>query len=222
MSNRIILGTVLTLALSLSTNIGNPGVSQGMPLGQNNLPHKGPAPASPPAAPVSIWETNDAVPLAIPRSNRFDPGRLPDRLMEQANRYLHTPYHRGASLQTGRATDCSGFVQYIYKKANIDLPRASAEQARVGKVAAHRLDFPKLTAGDLLFFRDGGRHIGHVGIYLGEGKMIHAASHRRGVTVSDLHEPYYFHNFVVARRLLEEAPGRAPLRGKTPSGPSIN
>lgn len=229
MSTRLILGTVLTLALSLSANLGNPGISENMPLGQGDSPRQGPlapAPASSPAArmplPVSIWETNDVRPLAVPRYSRFEAGRLSDRLLEQARRYLNTPYCRGASLRTGRATDCSGFVQYVYKKANIELPRASAEQALVGEVAASRMDFSRLTAGDLLFFRDGGQHIGHVGIYLGEAKMIHASNNHRGVTVSDLHQPYYLKNFVVAKRLLEESPGKTPPVEKTSSRPSIN
>jgi hypothetical protein len=131
------------------------------------------------------------------------PGNPSDRLLSRACNYLKTPYRRGGSLQTGRATDCSGFVQYIYKKSNIDLPRASAEQARVGKVAAQTMDFSKLLAGDLLFFRRGGRHIGHVGIYLGEGKMIHASSRRRGVIITDLRQSYYQGTFVVAKRVLE-------------------
>jgi len=84
---------------------------------------------------------------------------------------------------------------------NIDLPRSSAEQARVGEVAAHTMDFSKLLAGDLLFFNNGGRHIGHVGIYLGEGKMIHASTEHRGVIVSNLREPYYQATFVVAKRI---------------------
>jgi cell wall-associated NlpC family hydrolase len=131
----------------------------------------------------------------------FEPGNLPDRVLRQACGYLATPYRRGGSLQSGHGTDCSGFVQYIYKKSNIDLPRASSEQARVGKVVARSMDFSKLLEGDLLFFRRGGRHIGHVGIYLGEGKMIHASSRRYGVIISDLHRPYYQDTFVVAKRV---------------------
>ena len=128
----------------------------------------------------------------------------------------------GASLQTGKSTDCSGFVQYLYRRADIHLPRVSAEQARVGKVAARSMDFSRLLPGDLLFFHDGGRRIGHEGIYLGEGKMIHAASHSRGVTVSDLRQSYYQRNFVVAKRLFA-APKPYPASvAPTPAGPAIN
>jgi cell wall-associated NlpC family hydrolase len=124
-------------------------------------------------------------------------------------------------LQTGKATDCSGFVQYIYKKADINLPRASGEQAQAGRLAARRMDFSKLLAGDLLFFRQGGRHIGHVGIYLGEGKMIHASSSSRGVIISDLRQGYYQGNFVVAKRLLDGNLKRS-LPGRIPSEAAVN
>lgn len=132
-----------------------------------------------------------------------EPGNLSRRVLAYASVFLDTPYRAGGSLQTGKATDCSGFVQHVYGNFHIDLPRSSSEQARAGTLAARKMDFSKLRPGDLLFFRQGGFAIGHVGIYLGEGKMIHASSHRRGVVVSDLHQPYYRGAFVVAKRLLE-------------------
>jgi len=104
-------------------------------------------------------------------------------------------------LETGRTTDCSGFVQSVYQKSNIDLPRSSSEQAREGAIVTRTLDFAKLLPGDLLFFGSSGRHIGHVGIYVGDGKMIHASNRRRRVIVSDLRQPYHEGAFVVAKRL---------------------
>jgi cell wall-associated NlpC family hydrolase len=120
-----------------------------------------------------------------------------------AKSYRYAPYARGASLQNSSATDCSGFVQFIYHGFKIDLPRSSAEQAQVGKVVTQQMDFSKLLPGDLLFFCRGGRSVGHAGIYLGEGKMIHASNHRNGVTVTDLRQPYYEGTFVVAKRVFE-------------------
>jgi cell wall-associated NlpC family hydrolase len=135
--------------------------------------------------------------------NLFEPWNFSELVLSQARYFRDTPYSRGGSLQTGYATDCSGFVQYIYKNFKIDLPRSSAEQAQVGKVAARTMDFAKLLPGDLLFFSRGGRHVGHAGIYLGEGKMIHASNHRNGVTITDLRQPYYEGTFVVAKRVFE-------------------
>ena len=141
-------------------------------------------------------------PAARPFS-RSEPGNLTDRVLTQARHYIGAPYRRGASLQTGHATDCSGFVQFIYKKANIDLPRSSPEQARVGMVVTHTMQFAKMLPGDLLFFGHRGHRIGHAGIYLGDGKMIHASSRRQGVIITDLRQSSYDGAFVVARRVFE-------------------
>jgi cell wall-associated NlpC family hydrolase len=135
--------------------------------------------------------------------NRFEPWNFSDLILTQAGHYRDAPYCRGSSLATGSSTDCSGFVQFIYKGFKIDLPRSSAEQAQVGKVVTQNMDFSKLLPGDLLFFRRGGRYIGHAGIYLGEGKMIHASNRRYGVTITDLRQPYYEGTFVVAKRVFE-------------------
>jgi cell wall-associated NlpC family hydrolase len=133
----------------------------------------------------------------------LETGNLPDRVKDLALEHLHTPYRRGGSLQTGRATDCSGFVRHVYQNLQIDLPRSSSQQARLGKVAARSMDFSKLEVGDLLFFSRA-RSVDHVGIYMGEGRMIHASSSRRRVIITNLREPYYTHNFVVAKRFLEK------------------
>ncbi|MFZ5451760.1 MAG: C40 family peptidase [Thermodesulfobacteriota bacterium] len=148
----------------------------------------------PPAEKVASSERN---------YNRFEPWNFSELILTLARSYRHTPYRRGGSLATGSATDCSGFVQYIYHGFKIDLPRSSSDQAQVGKVVTHNMDFSKLLPGDLLFFRRGGRHIGHAGIYLGEGKMIHASNRRLGVTITDLRQPYYEGTFVVAKRVFE-------------------
>jgi|UniRef100_A0A7C3WTI4 cell wall-associated NlpC family hydrolase len=136
--------------------------------------------------------------------NKFEPWNFQDLILTRAKAYCGAPYARGASLAHSSATDCSGFVQYIYEGFKINLPRSSSEQAQVGRVVTHNMDFSKLVPGDLLFFRRGGRHVGHAGIYLGEGKMIHASSSRSGgVVITDLREPYYQNTFVVAKRIFE-------------------
>jgi len=150
-------------------------------------------------------QLNNLSPLSARRHKRLPSKDLSKRLLAKAGHYLNTPYRQGASLQTGYATDCSGFVQYIYKKFDVHLPRSSSEQAQVGEIAALKMDFSKLIPADLLFFSRGGRHIGHVGIYMGEGKMIHAAYNRHGVTISDLRQPYYEGSFVVAKRVLTDS-----------------
>jgi len=163
-----------------------------------------PKAVSPPITQPSKQEAKyDRVSSAPAKYNTFEPWNFSELILSRANAYKHAPYARGASLETSSATDCSGFVQFIYHGFKIDLPRSSAEQAQVGKVVTHNMDFSKLLPGDLLFFRRSGNHIGHAGIYLGEGKMIHASNRRLGVTITDLRQGYYEGTFVVAKRVFE-------------------
>lgn len=157
------------------------------------------------SGPASKLDRREVVPASVLGHNKFELPNFRDLILTRSKTYCGAPYARGASLATGSATDCSGFVQYIYHGFKIDLPRTSAEQAQVGKVVTYRMDFSKMVPGDLLFFRRGTRSIGHAGIYLGEGKMIHASNHRNGVTISDLRQPYYQDTFVVAKRVFEVA-----------------
>jgi cell wall-associated NlpC family hydrolase len=145
---------------------------------------------------------SDSISLNPAKYNPSGPRNFSELILTRAKACLNAPYTRGASLKNGSATDCSGFVQFIYHGFKIDLPRSSAEQAQVGKVVTRKMDFSKLLPGDLLFFRRGG-HVRHAGIYLGEGKMIHASTHRYGVTISDLRQSYYEGNFEVAKRVIE-------------------
>jgi cell wall-associated NlpC family hydrolase len=137
--------------------------------------------------------------------NLYEPWDFRDLVLTMAKGYQGTPYCMGATLDRSNATDCSGFVQYIYKGFKINLPRSSAEQAQVGKSVTHSLDYSKLLPGDLLFFSRGGHSVGHAGIYLGEGKMIHASTYRTGVIITDLREGNYDNRFVVAKRVFEVA-----------------
>ena len=128
---------------------------------------------------------------------------FPELVLTLAKRYEGGNYRRGASLETSSATDCSGFVQYVCQNFMVDLPRCSIEQAHVGKTVTSQMDFSKMLPGDLLFFRRGGGSVGHVGLYMGNGKMIHASSPRSGIIVTNLNEPYYLNTFVVAKRVFE-------------------
>jgi cell wall-associated NlpC family hydrolase len=86
----------------------------------------------------------------------------------------------------------------VFAHQGIELPRTAVEQfARGVPVAA-----AEMRPGDLVFFRNTYKHgISHVGIYVGEGRFIHAAGRRQGVIVSELARPYYQLRFAGARRL---------------------
>jgi len=117
------------------------------------------------------------------------------RLVEQAMTYLGTPYRLGGT--TRRGLDCSGLVGAVYGGQGLDLPRTAAQQFAEGVAVAAA----NLRPGDLVFFRDTyKRGISHVGIYIGDGRFLHAAGRRHGVIVSELSRPYYRSRYAGARR----------------------
>ncbi|MCS7300915.1 MAG: NlpC/P60 family protein [Fimbriimonadales bacterium] len=115
--------------------------------------------------------------------------------VRRALSYLGARYRYGGS--SSRGFDCSGFTSYIYRQHGIYLPHNSAAQYRVGKPVS-RSD---LRPGDLVFFRTRGRRISHVGIYIGDGKFVHASSARGRVRIDTLNSGYYKKRYVGARRI---------------------
>lgn len=92
-----------------------------------------------------------------------------------------TPYVWGGnSLSNG--IDCSGLVQQIYRSLGISVPRTTYEQAKNGKAVS----VANIRPGDLVFYRPGSRGPEHVGIYIGNGKIVHAANTRLGTITSNL------------------------------------
>lgn len=105
-----------------------------------------------------------------------------DSLVRAARSQVGARYRLGA-MQPGLAFDCSGLVKWVAGLFKADLPRTAAQQALLG------VEVPKDTAqllpGDFLYFGSR-RNITHIGIYIGEGKYIHAARPGKGVIESDL------------------------------------
>lgn len=118
----------------------------------------------------------------------------PKLLVKVAMGFLGAPYRFGGSSVTG--IDCSAFVKKIYQIFNITLPRTAFEQSHVGL----RIARGELIEGDLLFFNTR-RKLGHVGIYIGNNKFVHASSRNRGVRIDSLNTPYFDRRFVKAIRL---------------------
>lgn len=117
---------------------------------------------------------------------------------------LGTRYRYGA---TGNgAFDCSGFTGYTYSRHGVRLPRTAAEQFTRGKSVSKG----ELKKGDLVFFRTTrSSRISHVGIYLGDGRFVHASSGGGKVKVSELTDGYYANRFAGARRVMEGSSGSA-------------
>jgi cell wall-associated NlpC family hydrolase len=119
-------------------------------------------------------------------------------LVENAMGFLGVPYRRGGnSAETG--FDCSGFVRKVYEQTvGLVLPHRASEQAQVTQV----IDREELQPGDLVFFNTMRRAFSHVGIYLGEGKFIHAPRSGAKVRVEDMREAYWRTRFNGARRVI--------------------
>lgn len=105
-----------------------------------------------------------------------------DSLVDLARSAVGLRYKWGAETP-GKAFDCSGLVQWLMAKFDLDLPRTSREQVKAGVEVAK--DTSEMLPGDLLFFGRGKR-ITHVGVYVGGGKYVAAANRRRGVVESAL------------------------------------
>ena len=112
------------------------------------------------------------------------------RVVGYAKRFIGVPYVYGGSSPHG--FDCSGFVRYVYEHFGVALPHSSYAQFNDGKRVARR----GLRPGDLVFF-DG---LGHVGLYIGNGRFIHAPHTGTRVRVETL-AGWYSSRFVGARRL---------------------
>ena len=117
-------------------------------------------------------------------------------LLKGALALLGTPYRWGGTSPEG-GFDCSGLVGYVFRTIGIDLPRVSRSMANEGTAVVDRT---ALAEGDLVFFGKRGR-VDHVGIYIGEGKFLHAPRTGRDVTVSSMDSGYWSQKYLQARRL---------------------
>ena len=120
------------------------------------------------------------------------------KVISTAKRYLGTRYRYGASSKTTKCFDCSSFTQRVYKSHGKKLPRTSRNQSKIGK----RVSKKNLRPGDLLFFSTRRtKGVGHVGIYLGGNKFIHASSTKKKIIISSLSKKYYKSHYKWARRI---------------------
>ena len=121
-------------------------------------------------------------------------------LLVKMDEWYGTRYRLGGTTKKG--VDCSAFVQAVFLGAYaVSLPRTAREQHRI----ARKISRTELQEGDLLFFNTTGG-VSHVGIYLQNNKFIHASA-SKGVTISDLFDPYYLRRFISAGRVDEKQLG---------------
>lgn len=137
-----------------------------------------------------------AAQASAPVAEEVEQGRA-QTLLKRGLALLGTPYRWGGNSPEA-GFDCSGLVGYVFRTAlGIELPRISRDMARDGE----QVERTSLVPGDLVFFGRRGKRVDHVGIYIGEGRFLHAPRTGRDVTVSELDTGYWARRFLQARRV---------------------
>ena len=160
------------------------------------------------------------VPVNIPGPTRA-PSRVPtrtpapsggasaSRVLAKADDYLGVRYKWGGTSPT-TGFDCSGYVQYVYAREGVRLPRTSRQQAAAGTRRSTRWD--AAGPGDLVMFANPGEAISHVAFYVGGGRILHSSSSGGGVRYDDLGTKrgrWYRERLVAVRRVSGSGPAIA-------------
>ncbi len=180
-----------------------------------------PAHAAPDAPPpgdavLHLLQDKGLVPAAGKPEERSDGHALVQQMRDGATEmvlsamnFLGVRYVRGGT-SAEQGFDCSGFTRYVFEHSlGLVLPRRADEQAKISSLLQVKRD--ELKPGDLVFFNTMRRAFSHVGIYVGEGKFIHAPRAGAEVRIEDMRASYWAKRFNGARRA--ELPGtEAPVR----------
>jgi cell wall-associated NlpC family hydrolase len=124
------------------------------------------------------------------------------RVLATAERYVGIRYRYGGDTP-GAGFDCSGFVQYVFGRNGVTLPRNSRQQANAGRPLAALVD--SLKPGDLMLFSSKGVRIDHIAIYVGNNRMLHSSAGAGKVLYDDFSTPrgkWYLARHVASRRVL--------------------
>lgn len=166
------------------------------------------APDAPPGdAVVQLLQDKGLLPTAAQVENSPLVQQMRDTasdLVMQAMNFLGVPYRRGGNT-ADQGFDCSGFTRYVFQNSiGLVLPRRADEQAKSSSLLNVKRE--ELKPGDLVFFNTMRRAFSHVGIYVGEGKFIHAPRAGGEVRVEDMRQAYWSKRFNGARRAELPAP----------------
>lgn len=149
---------------------------------------------------LSLWVPGLKDPVFAPARQFAEAPAVPvsdgREIVETAAQLKGTPYLWGGMSWKG--IDCSGFTYTAYRVHGVTLPRDADQQFLVGTP----VELSELKPGDLLFFGDSEKEITHVGMYMWDGKFIHASGSLGGVTVTKVDHPKYSAIFQGARRML--------------------
>ena len=146
-------------------------------------------------------KVNTDLKLTGSRSNKYAAlNNALNKLVKESNTYLGIPYVWGGN--TRRGLDCSAFVKNVYSSIGVVLPRVSRDQAKVGR----SVSLAAARKGDLIFFETDPKRpstVSHVGMYIGNGKMIHASSGSEKVVIVPLNQGYFMSKMVVIKRIVD-------------------
>lgn len=199
-----------------------PGVGLGTlnpPVGEAVPVAPGPGPALVSVAPGDVW-----VEVRLPGGARAWAPRAsllvgaaspmaPSGVIQTAQRFVGAPYRWGG--QTPNGVDCSGYVQEVYDLAGHHLPRLADEQFNQTVPVTQDQALP----GDLVFFSTYLPGPSHVGIFLGDGRFLHASSH--GVMEAHLSDPYFASRYLGVRRIRDWATPVSASSGAAPVAPGF-
>ncbi|WLR50544.1 NlpC/P60 family protein [Bacillus tianshenii] len=143
--------------------------------------------------------------LALPNMASAEENPVED-IISNSKKYMGVPYVFGGTTPNG--FDCSGYIRHVYNESGISLPRTTSQQYNVGQAVAKE----DLQKGDIVFFETYKSGPSHSGIYLGDGKFIHASS-TKGVTISSINNPYYWQpRYIGARQVVQQVKGVADTK----------
>jgi cell wall-associated NlpC family hydrolase len=141
-------------------------------------------------------EPIDLKSVNVPESAPFlSQSRVPD-LVAIAKKYIGTPYKFGTAGP--KSFDCSGYLQFIFAKNNVSIPRTADEQYKLGQKSTRG----QLVEGDLVFFSTYEPGPSHCGLYLGDGKFIHASS-SKGIRIDELDNDYWKAHYLGGKHIVK-------------------
>ncbi len=123
-----------------------------------------------------------------------------DEVSISAMSLIGTPYTWGGNTPDS-GFDCSGLIVYVYNEAGVKLPRTTQAMSSLTKPTVKK---SSLKTGDLIFFATGGgRKVSHAGIYVGDGRFVHAPSSGGVVRLNNLNENYWSKTFLLGKRIIQ-------------------
>ena len=129
-------------------------------------------------------------------SSSYESSSIGQQIATYAQKFVGYPYVYGGTSPSG--FDCSGFVQYIYRQFGYSINRTATAQLSNG----YSVSYDNLRPGDLVFFGYGSS-ASHVGMYIGNGQIVHAQNSSTGVVITSLSDSWYASRYIGARRIAE-------------------